>query len=462
MRTPRTLRRVLPIFAAACALLALPSSASALTVTKQTSTSCDTYSSLTDWSHDLSLPKFAVAGGTFVSATVSQQASITSGYRVESRNGAPRTDTLTLASATVSTSAPGLVGALASLPAGSRTYAFTAYDGTQDFAGGSGASGSFGTRQDNQAGVSTSAAIWAGTGSVTIPAQSLASTDNTLSGNFRLEWDTESTVTACVTYTYTEQITVCIGDYVWQDDTDGIQETSEPGVASRPIVVTDANGVVLGTTTTDTDGRWIVCGLEPSTACVVSVDLPDGWTVTAANKGTDDALDSDGVATAANDATIPCLTPPVGRDLTFDVGIHKQTTPTEAPSPTPARLRLAKTAGSASIASRGRVTFTVRVTNRGQQIARNVQVCDVAPTQLAFVSKPRGAALRNGQLCWTAKRIQPGTTITYRYTMRAANVASRQCVVNRATAEATAGGTASARDGVCIRATRLGVLQLAG
>lgn len=457
--------RLALVLAIACTALAAlaPANAGAATVTYQTATSCDTHTALTDWTHQLQLPKFDQSLGTFVSATVSQEVSVTSAYRVESRDGAPRIVTLELVAANVASTVPGVGTIATNLMPGSRTYSFTAFDGTVDFAGSSGASGNFGTAAQTGVDTSTNAALWTGPGTVAVVAGSTASTTQSQSGNLRLEWDTTSTVRACVTYTYTVEVLVCIGDYVWHDsDVDGIQDSGEEPVAGRPVTVTDSNGKVLGTTTTDQAGRWIQCGLEPSTACVVSVDLPAGWTVTTPLVGPDRAVDSDGIATASGDATISCITPPSGRDLTFDVGIHQPPTPVDSPPPTPARLRLTKASNVDAIASRGQVAFTVRVTNRGQRAVRNLRVCDTPPSQLAFVSRPRGSSMRSGQLCWTVRALAGGKTVTYRYVMRAANVADRTCVVNRATAVAGVGGSASARDSVCIRATRLGVLQLAG
>lgn len=108
-----------------------------------------------------------------------------------------------------------------------------------------------------------------------------------MSGNFVLDWATDANVSACVVYTYTEEILVCIGDYVWIDaNKNGVQDPGEAGVAGRPITVTDANGATLGTTTTDASGRWMVCGLEPTTPCIITIDLPEGWTLTASARAT--------------------------------------------------------------------------------------------------------------------------------------------------------------------------------
>lgn len=458
MRVPARLSVVLLVVA--LALLALPASSMALTVTKTTAPACDTHRDLTDWSRGLSLPRFSVPGVTLTGVTVSRFVEVRSDYRIESRNGAARHDTLTLARAVVELDLPGAATIGANLAAGTRDYSFTAFDGTVDYAGTSGATGGFGVGQDSRVDV-LSPAGWVGAGVIVLDARADAATSSTLSGNFRAEWDTIAEVRACVTYTYTEEILVCIGDYVWYDtNKDGIQDPGEQGVAGRTIVVTDANGRPLGTTTTDPNGRWKVCQLEPSTACIVDVDLPDGWNVTGYKTGTR-ATDSDGIP-AGTDARIPdCMTPPSGEDLTFDVGIHQNPVPVEAPAPSPGALRLTKVANAKTIRSGGVVRFTVRVTNRGGRVLRNVRVCDLPPSQFVFTARPRNTTLRNGQLCWTLKTLRAKKTVTLRYAMRAARVPARTCAVNRVTGLAP-GTSASARRTVCIRPTTLGMLQLAG
>ncbi|MEO6867505.1 MAG: SdrD B-like domain-containing protein, partial [Gaiellales bacterium] len=283
---------------------------------------------------------------------------------------------------------------------------------------------------------------------------------STDSSNVGVLITTSANAQACVTYTYTENVLVCIGDYVWYDDNkDGIQDPNETGVAERSVTVVDANGTPMGTTRTDANGRWKICQLEPSTACVAKVDLPDGWNLTTPYTGTR-ATDSNGLPDGTDAQITDCLTPPEGEDLTFDVGIHK-TPPTAAPSPRPAgKMRMSKVANRKSMASGSIVRYTVRVTNKGGRAIRNVRVCDTPPTQLAFTSKPRGAKLRNGQLCWTVKLLRAKKTASMRYTMRAANVPTRVCTINRVTA-ATEGSTSSARHTVCIRPTKLGLLKLA-
>ncbi|MGB3399284.1 MAG: SdrD B-like domain-containing protein, partial [Candidatus Deferrimicrobiaceae bacterium] len=84
-----------------------------------------------------------------------------------------------------------------------------------------------------------------------------------------------------------------LGDQVWVDvNEDGIQDGSEPGAAGISVRLLDAAGVVeLDTTVTAGDGSYSFSGLAPG-AYMVEFVTP-GWTITTADQGSDDALDSD-------------------------------------------------------------------------------------------------------------------------------------------------------------------------
>jgi len=447
------------------ATLAATGGAAAATVTQQTTKACATDRAGTDWVKSLALPKFNPALGTLTSVQVTQNASINSSLKVESKNGAARTDTFDLVTASAWIEAPGTNRLTSSLPTQQKSHQFTSYDGVTDYAGGSGWSTSFGDDSQQSIEAAAGLAAWTGTGSVSIPAAAYATTTTSMSGNYVADWSTEAGVSACVVYTYTEEVLVCIGDYVWIDaDKDGVQDPGEASVPGRPITVTDANGATLGTTTTDATGRWMVCGLEPSTPCVIAVDLPDGYTLTPSGVG-DDTLDSDGAA-AGSDATIRCATPARDRDLSFDVGINQTPTsvdqPVAAQGPAPAVLRIGKRSTAALIRSGGTATFLVTVRNRGTVAVGDITVCDTPPRLLAFSSRPAGSFFRAGKLCWKVNTLGAGESRTFKYTMRASSVARRSCVTNSVTAAAAVGGSATARAGLCIRPTVIRSLPLAG
>ena len=59
---------------------------------------------------------------------------------------------------------------------------------------------------------------------------------------------------------------VSVGDYVWLDlDNDGQQDDDEPPVANIPVRLLDADGVEIGSTTTDADGYYSFTGLNALT-----------------------------------------------------------------------------------------------------------------------------------------------------------------------------------------------------
>lgn len=83
-----------------------------------------------------------------------------------------------------------------------------------------------------------------------------------------------------------------ISDYVWEDlDGDGIQDVGEPGLAAVTVVLLDAIGNPVASTTTDPAGAYSFT-VTPGTY-EVQVVIPAGWEATAADQGADDSVDSD-------------------------------------------------------------------------------------------------------------------------------------------------------------------------
>lgn len=456
--------------AALVAVMATAGVASAATVTKQTAQECATFSLRTNWTNpsQLSLPQFNPALGHLTGVQLTRNVAVTSDLKFESTDStAVANSEFELNHATVYMDAPGAARLSTALPPSLTTRSFPAFDGSVDYAGASGWIASFGNLSNQAVDQSTDLAAWTGTGRVALPAAASARTFIRHSGNYVADWSTTATVSACVVYTYTEEVLVCIGDYVWNDaNKNGVQDAGEAAIAGRPVTVT-VDGVSYATTT-DANGRWTVCNLEPQRPCVITVDLPDGWTLTTSNQGTDDSTDSD-AKTAGSDATIACVTPPRDKDLTFDVGIYQTPVAIDQPvgaaaptAPAPAVLRIGKRSTAAVIRSGGTATFYVTVRNRGTVAVADVTVCDTPPRLLAFSSKPRGSFFRAGKLCWTIPTLGAGQSRTFSYTMRASSVATRSCVTNSVTATAAVGGSATTRAGLCIRPTRLRALPLAG
>ena len=68
-----------------------------------------------------------------------------------------------------------------------------------------------------------------------------------------------------------------IGDRVWDDANGNGTDEGEPGVPHATVILTDANGVEVARTTTDTNGNYQFTGLVPGTY-TVSIEVPAGYT----------------------------------------------------------------------------------------------------------------------------------------------------------------------------------------
>ena len=85
-----------------------------------------------------------------------------------------------------------------------------------------------------------------------------------------------------------------IGDYVWNDEnSNGIQDASEEGVEGVLVTLYDADGNVLGTTTTDTNGFYGFTDLSAGVYQVGFSNLPLGYTFTTQTTGTSNGSDAD-------------------------------------------------------------------------------------------------------------------------------------------------------------------------
>ncbi|QIH79280.1 YSIRK-type signal peptide-containing protein [Macrococcoides canis] len=85
-----------------------------------------------------------------------------------------------------------------------------------------------------------------------------------------------------------------IGDYVFEDQNhDGIQDPTEPGIAGVTVTLTKPDGTTV-TTTTDSNGGYTFTDL-PKGTYTVTFDTPPNYVPVQENQGTDDTKDSDPV-----------------------------------------------------------------------------------------------------------------------------------------------------------------------
>lgn len=117
-----------------------------------------------------------------------------------------------------------------------------------------------------------------------------------------------------------------LGDYVWEDlDRDGVQDDTEPGVPDVTVRLKNAQGVVIDSTLTNTDGYYLFDSLPPATYSVWFV-VPYGFRFTVRNAGSDDTIDNDAdMSTMGMSHTTTLSTDEM--DLTLDAGIYLMPTP---------------------------------------------------------------------------------------------------------------------------------------
>lgn len=87
-----------------------------------------------------------------------------------------------------------------------------------------------------------------------------------------------------------------VGDRVWMDgNANGVQDAGEPGLANVGVTLYDGSGAVVGTTTTDGDGKYLFTGLFPDSYKVKFDDVPSYFR-SPSLAGGDTAKDSNATA----------------------------------------------------------------------------------------------------------------------------------------------------------------------
>jgi uncharacterized repeat protein (TIGR01451 family) len=117
-----------------------------------------------------------------------------------------------------------------------------------------------------------------------------------------------------------------LGDFVWYDiNRDGIQDSGETGVQGVTVTLYDNSGTSMGTTTTDTNGKYSFTNLVPGTYSVGFSNLPSGYVFSSKTQGSDITKDSDADPTAgSNYGKTASVTLAAGdNNLTLDAGINQ-------------------------------------------------------------------------------------------------------------------------------------------
>jgi MYXO-CTERM domain-containing protein len=104
--------------------------------------------------------------------------------------------------------------------------------------------------------------------------------------------------------------TASISSSLWNDlDGDGERDEGEPFIAGVTITLSDEDGNVLATTTTDANGDYRFPGLQPGTY-VVTVEPPLGYTPTTVESYTITLRPGEAVTNVTNFGLQPQAPPP--------------------------------------------------------------------------------------------------------------------------------------------------------
>ncbi len=110
-----------------------------------------------------------------------------------------------------------------------------------------------------------------------------------------------------------------IGNYVWNDfNHNGLQDANESVISNATVTLTFPNGTTTSTTATNSSGAYLFSNLGPGTY-TVTFAAPAGKSVTLANQGTDDNIDSD----IAADGTVSVTLTAGQTNSTIDAGFYK-------------------------------------------------------------------------------------------------------------------------------------------
>ncbi|WP_032605726.1 SdrD B-like domain-containing protein, partial [Staphylococcus epidermidis] len=93
-------------------------------------------------------------------------------------------------------------------------------------------------------------------------------------------------------------------------------DDNEKGISNVKVTLKDKNGNTIGTTTTDSNGKYEFTGLENGDY-TIEFETPEGYTPTKQNSGSDEGRDSNGTKTT--------VTVKDADNKTIDSGFYKPT-----------------------------------------------------------------------------------------------------------------------------------------
>jgi hypothetical protein len=157
----------------------------------------------TNWSQNVVLPLFDPLLGTLTDITLQLTGGVFGSARLESQDGSPATINYNLSAIVTATGLNGL--SVLVLPAANGVFNATAYDGTTDFGGTSGATFNNLSNADTNSTSSNSAgnlAAYTGVGNFTVALAANGASSSSGSGNLITSFTTQAGALVSVTYTY--------------------------------------------------------------------------------------------------------------------------------------------------------------------------------------------------------------------------------------------------------------------
>lgn len=202
-----------------------------------------------------------------------------------------------------------------------------------------------------------------------------------------------------------------LGDKVWLDlNKNGIQDVGENGVSGVTVRLYTCSNVLVGQQTTDNNGNYLFTNLVPGSYYVKFI-LPSGYVFSPKDQGSNDNFDSD--ADPITGKTI-CITLNSGQtDLSWDAGIYLETQNTQSD------LSLTKIVDNATPNDGDNVTYTIQVTNHGPANATGVEVTDILPAGVDFLSASASTgSFNNTNGKWSVGNLNNGMTATLTITVK--------------------------------------------
>jgi len=116
-----------------------------------------------------------------------------------------------------------------------------------------------------------------------------------------------------------------LGDFVWVDsNSDGIQDSSEKGIAGVGVNLMNCAGETISSTATSANGKYLFSNLAPG-GYIVEFELPTGYTFSPTNNSSNDAVDSDADRATGRTSCTTLLSDT--SNFTLDAGIFETKNP---------------------------------------------------------------------------------------------------------------------------------------